>query len=139
MPGGPSAGTFDSGGGLGMDPFTIALLGGGALLNWWSGRSSGKRQDRLTDRQFEHQDKWNTRDDEWRTKVYQQSERDRQIRFALMRAHREDFRPYGQMGVGALTTLGSALGIRPAEGMGGDAHVPSYTPTPPPQRLADLG
>ena len=122
-----------------MDPFTIALLGGGALLNFFGGRSEGKRQERLSDRRFEFDDKWRSRDDEWRQTMYQQSERDRRIRHSLMRAYREDFRPYGQMGTAALTTLGSALGIRPTEGMGGDAEAPgAFAPSPPPQRLSDL-
>ena len=132
-----------------MDPFTIGILGGGALLSYFSGRSQQSNQERLTNQQLAHQagqlqkqrdhdDKWRTRDDAWRQTMHGQSERDRQVRHALMRAHREDFRPWQQTGQGALSKLRSALGITPAAGMGGDPHVPEHETVSAPTTLGEL-
>ena len=121
-----------------MDPFTLAILGGGALLDFFGGRSQRKQQERDADRQYAHENKWRERDDAWRAAKFAQSENDRATQLARIRVGREDFRPWMQAGVGAVNTLTSALGVRPAASMGGDPHMPGYVATAAPQRLSDL-
>ena len=120
-----------------MDPFTLALLGGGAVLDWFGGRSQRKHSEKMTREGIAHDDKWRTRDDAWREAQWGASERNARIAHALDRVRREDMRPWREVGAGAVRTLAQAYGI-PRIRMGGDPHYPEFEGVDAPATLRQL-
>ena len=128
------------------------MLGGGALLDFFGGKSAQNMSEQQFqaqleqsgeqfDRRMDHANYWAHRGDQWagtdhnvgerNTKLgHLSGERDKRLSYGMARARREDFRPYAQTGVAALGKMTSALGIQPEGGLapafGGDQHIEDW-------------
>ena len=119
------------------DPFTVALLGIGAAADAYDSWKQGNTAKEMTAEQLAHDDKWRARGDVWRGSAWDAQERNLGISHGLMRAEREDMRPWREVGAGAVKTLAAAYGV-PRVTSGGDALIPEFVPVDAPETLDEL-